>query len=578
MADNDKTKKPAEVEDLPFGPQMSDQPQEPLGFVADPEHFESDKETAADNPAAGVEAPTTKSLFGSAAPAAPKEPLFGSAAVSPAYAGPSRSTVNTGEAIPLAELSRDEGSFLKQNPDVARDQYFRDKALAENDLRKAHEAKDPVALHYAYQALKDIDKRAELGKPASAHPGLFGKIAHGAALAGNIAGDLLAPGAMSLIPGTMLNKNYNDALKEDKDIAAIDAGADINLKNAEADAKREEATTGKASDFEIKTDDLGNMYRISKSGKVAPQLITFGPQGQPTLGPVPAGAQVPGSTPTAQPTFGAKPEKQPVGDAGAQRHTAELNTLTEGMSPDDKQKFLDAYSVSPTDALEVQTKRLEDAKASAALSGSERDRALQREIAKRNHEDQQAQLTANNDRKDRSEQIKYKQEIAKIYADPLVSAERYNIMTSNLTDAIDKHDQQAMLSLLANHLGMTMGLQKGARLNQAIIDEAAKSQPWMSSIKAKYDKDGYLSGLTLSPDQMKSMVNLARERYKEDVVKARNVAKYAGADAGDDGPDRVPSHSTMLYYLGLANGDVNKAKQLAEEDGWSDSSSKPKGK
>jgi hypothetical protein len=173
--------------------------------------------------------------------------------------------------------------------------------------------------------------------------------------------------------------------------------------------------------------------------------------------------------------------------------------------------------------------------------------------------------------KNTSESIKARQEIAKIYADPLLSAERYNIMTKNLSDALPEkegghNDQQAMLSLLANHLGMTMGLQKGARLNQAIIDEAAKSQPWLSRMGAKFDKDGYLSGLTLGPEQMKSMVNLARERYKEDISKARSTAKYAGAD--DDGPDRMPSLSTMHYYLDLAGGDKTKAKQLAAEDGW----------
>ena len=113
---------------------------------------------------------------------------------------------------------------------------------------------------------------------------------------------------------------------------------------------------------------------------------------------------------------------------------------------------------------------------------------------------------------------------------------------------------------------MTMGLQKGARLTKDIINEAAKSQPWVAGIKAKFDKDGYLSGLTLGPAQMHSMVDLARERYKEDVVKARNLAKYAGAT--DDGPDRTPNTDMMHYYLKMSDGDVNKAKQLADEDGW----------
>lgn len=167
----------------------------------------------------------------------------------------------------------------------------------------------------------------------------------------------------------------------------------------------------------------------------------------------------------------------------------------------------------------------------------------------------------------KSEDVKARQEVAKIYSDPLSSAERYNVMTQNLKDAITNHDQQAMLSLLTNHIGMTMGLQKGARITQAILEEAQKSQPWLASMKAKFDKNGYLSGVTLGPEQMKSMVALARGRYKEDVVKARNLAKYAGAE--DDGPDRTPSQSTMHYYIDLAKGNAQEAKKLAVDDGWS---------
>jgi hypothetical protein len=170
------------------------------------------------------------------------------------------------------------------------------------------------------------------------------------------------------------------------------------------------------------------------------------------------------------------------------------------------------------------------------------------------------------DKGSKSENIKARQEVAKIYADPMASAERYNVMTDSLDAALKNHDQQAMLNLLTNHIGMTMGLQKGARITQAILQEAQQSQPWLANVKAKFDKDGYLSGVTLGPEQMKSMVNLARGRFSQDVVKARSLAKYAGAE--DDGPDRIPSTSTMHYYLDQARNDVPKAKQLAGQDGW----------
>jgi hypothetical protein len=85
-------------------------------------------------------------------------------------------------------------------------------------------------------------------------------------------------------------------------------------------------------------------------------------------------------------------------------------------------------------------------------------------------------------------------------------------------------------------------------------------------MEAKFDKDGVLSGVTLSPEQMRQMVSLGRERFSEDIRKAGSEAKYLGAT--DEGPERLPNKSTMNHYLGLTGGDVNKAKQLAATDGW----------
>jgi hypothetical protein len=155
----------------------------------------------------------------------------------------------------------------------------------------------------------------------------------------------------------------------------------------------------------------------------------------------------------------------------------------------------------------------------------------------------------------------------KTYQPAMDSAERFNVMTQNYEDAIKDHDQQAMLSLLANHLGMTMGLQKGSRLTKDIINEAKNSRPWLQGMVSKFDKDGYLSGVTLSPAQMRQMVSLGQGRFSQDISKARNEAQYIGVK--DDGPQRTPSKTTINYYTALAGGDANKAKQLAAADGWS---------
>lgn len=146
------------------------------------------------------------------------------------------------------------------------------------------------------------------------------------------------------------------------------------------------------------------------------------------------------------------------------------------------------------------------------------------------------------------------------------SAERFNVMAANYEDAL-KGDQQAGLSLLANHLGMTMGLQKGARLNQAVINEAIKSRPWLQGLAAKWSKDGYLDGVVLTPQQANEMLSNARGRFSADVNKARSDAKYL--QIGDDGPERLPNQSVVSYYVRAAGGNVVKAKQMLAADGWS---------
>ena len=54
------------------------------------------------------------------------------------------------------------------------------------------------------------------------------------------------------------------------------------------------------------------------------------------------------------------------------------------------------------------------------------------------------------------------------------SVDRMKTMDLNLANAL-RGDQQAMLSLVANHIGMTLGGQKGARINQAVWNEAVQS-------------------------------------------------------------------------------------------------------
>jgi hypothetical protein len=112
---------------------------------------------------------------------------------------------------------------------------------------------------------------------------------------------------------------------------------------------------------------------------------------------------------------------------------------------------------------------------------------------------------------ERSDYVAAKKEVTKAKSDYDAAIDRQTTMHKNL-EAAKKGDQQAMLSLVANHIGMTLGAQKGARITRAVWDEATSSAPWMAKLEAKFDNRGYLSGVTLTPDQMRQMVDLADEK------------------------------------------------------------------
>lgn len=116
--------------------------------------------------------------------------------------------------------------------------------------------------------------------------------------------------------------------------------------------------------------------------------------------------------------------------------------------------------------------------------------------------------------------------------------ERYNVMEDAYPKAL-RGDQQAMLNLLANHIGMTMGLQKGARITQAMYDEALQSSPVLAKFAARFDSNGdfslnpadYRGGVILTEDQMRQMIDLAKVRRDQDGesykrIQQENAAGY----------------------------------------------------
>lgn len=137
-------------------------------------------------------------------------------------------------------------------------------------------------------------------------------------------------------------------------------------------------------------------------------------------------------------------------------------------------------------------------------------------------------------------------DVAKDQETYLSSIERYNVMSSALPKAL-AGDQQAMINLLYNHIGMTVGLQKGARITQDIINEAQHSAPWIASLLSNIGVgNGFtmtpqaLRGVTIPPDTMHNMIGLAEDRVSEDYNKFL-ATKQAYAGGGVPTPDQVKS-------------------------------------
>jgi len=117
------------------------------------------------------------------------------------------------------------------------------------------------------------------------------------------------------------------------------------------------------------------------------------------------------------------------------------------------------------------------------------------------------------------------------------AVDRSSTMDANLRDINKakeggKENQQAMLSMLANHVGMTSGSQPKMRMSKAQWDEAKDSVPLLQRIEAKFDKEGYLSGVVLTPEQMDQMVELAHEKVsqlQDHVDRIKNDPDYSEA-------------------------------------------------
>jgi hypothetical protein len=381
------------------------------------------------------------------------------------------------------------------------------------------------------------------------------KVGAGIARAGDIAGTILAPGVAAAIPGTTMNQAVKIGGQRKQEAQQVKEGLE-KAQTHEAEATADERENAQPKTPEAKEQAFASLLQPGQVNPATQKPYTL----MEAFQAVSQVGQDVKPTPRAE---------QPVTADEANTINAERAQQWHVLHP--QAELPPSYMSKAGDTRDVVKEaderfgRLGGAEGTAATreataearKQAEADRAAARGEAAASR----GEAAAN--RKE-SKDTALKEKVLTYWQPTLDSAERVNVMAKNYREGVDNHNQQAMLSLLANHLGMTMGLQKGARMNKDIIQEAQKSQPWLEGMKAKFDKDGYLAGVTLGPEQMKQMLDLGFERYREDVKKSRSMAGYIGVT---DEPPRHISKDAARYYREAA-GDQKSAEKMATEDGW----------
>jgi hypothetical protein len=412
--------------------------------------------------------------------------------------------VPQGQSIPPADLLHDERLTSEARPAADVRQAFLDQQFKLSRAIDAAKASgDQLAVDKLSLQKQQLSDSAPWGSKESAHPGTFGKIMHGLATAGNIAGDIAAPATMSLIPGTAL---YNKA-QENQGFGRIKADEGNLL--TEAEIREKDAATKaagvKATDFQFEKDDNGQMWRLDKTGAAPPQLVTFGPQGQATLTPPPPGATPPtiGNAPVAQqaqPTFGDKrtPENAKVDPAIVKALPSQLTTSYVGsgaLTPTQIKQLVTDVGPAPTQ------KMLNDMGDRAlAMSNSNREDAERVTNAQNNRQDRATALTNTE-----QHQAELENDKAYTFATKQLDAMRTPVV-ANLTKLdqalTNLHMQTASAdALVAPALLSVMvgGAGSGLRMNEAEISRIVKGRSSIEDIKGLVNK--LVNGKAITPDQ-----------------------------------------------------------------------------
>jgi hypothetical protein len=140
-------------------------------------------------------------------------------------------------------------------------------------------------------------------------------------------------------------------------------------------------------------------------------------------------------------------------------------------------------------------------------------------------------------------------QVAKAYDDYNQAVTRQTVMVNSLPEAL-AGNQQAQINIVANHLGMTAGIQKGSRINQSLWDEAMTSAPWLDVFLSRFSYvdqatgehvfTGPLSGVHIPSEALKQMVQLSYDRVNAQKAQWEREIQAARTGYGMRPPKPIP--------------------------------------
>ena len=364
---------------------------------------------------------------------------------------------------------------------------MRDFGQKDADLRGQIISLDPHApdylqklgvLHTAQGVIKEekasYEKQHPWGSPESSHPGVFGKVGHALGEIGNVAGAALAPEVAVNVPGSQMNLQREEqrGLGEEKFGADLAGGAEKAAATGETAGARKETADTNAVTAPI---------RAGAAATTAESRADTADRGMTLKENPPAGIHKPVNQQHVTDSAGNAANYHP--DTGTYTHPDGSPFPNFKPAP----SYAQTGNYQPTEVATPQ---------GTMVPGTLNSRTGAVNIPK---EGSNVAIPKN-----------VQGEVNKELETARNADRRLAVMEHNLETAL-RGDQQAMVSLVANHIGMTLGAQKGARINQAVWNEAIASRPWLQGAEAKFDSRGLLTGVTLSLQQMQQMIDLAKE-------------------------------------------------------------------